>query len=65
MFLKNCSQIVTRNDRLVKNQVNSNMVGTDVSGVRTISAFAGGIYICGSTDNRKHVKDDIGDRRFT
>ena len=56
---------MTRNDRLVKNQVTSNMVGTDVSGVRTISAFAGGIYICGSTDNRKHVKDDIGDRRFT
>ena len=49
----------------VKNQVTSNTVGTDVSGVRTVSAFAGGIYICGSTDTREHVKDDIGDRRFT
>ena len=56
---------MTRSDRLVKNQVTSNTVGTDVSGVRTVSAFAGGIYICGSTDNREHVKDDIGDRRFT
>ena len=42
------------------------MVGTDVSGVRTISALAGGVHICGNTGNRKCVKDDdTGDRRFT